>query len=127
MNKKVLVVDDDKDVAGFIEKGFLRRGLEVEVAFDGLEAKEKIMADKPDVIIIDLMMPRLNGWEVLKWMRDEAKLAIPTIIVSAKDELDDMKKGMLRADTYLVKPVTLDDILLAIRAVCSLGRDARDL
>ena len=96
-------------------------------ACDGLQAKDRILKDKPDVIILDLIMPNLDGWSVLKWLKNEAKLNIPTIILSAKGELDDMKRGYnLEADTYLVKPLTVDDILGGIHAVCTLGAEGNE-
>lgn len=125
MNKKILISDDDKEVVGFLAKGLNREGFETVVAFDGLEAKDKIIREQPDVIILDLIMPRMNGWEVLKWLRKDAKLATPTIIVSAKDEMADLKKGYsLEADTYLIKPVSIDDVLRGIHVVCSLKAES---
>ena len=124
MQKKILIVDDEKDNAYFLAENLRMEGFEVVVASDGIEAKEKIPKEKPDVIILDLIMPRLDGWGVLQWIRKEAKLTTPTIIVSAKGELDDMKKGYgLEADTYLIKPVTVSDVLRGISIVCSLETD----
>ena len=120
MDRKILIVDDEKDMVSFLENGLCREGFEVIVAFDGIEAKNKILQEEPNVIILDLIMPGLDGWEVLKWIREKAKLTTPTIIVSAKGEIGDMKRGMLGADTYLVKPVSVEDVLRGINAVCSL-------
>jgi len=121
MNKKILIVDDEKDSVTFLERALLREGFGVVTAFDGAEAKAKILQDKPDMIILDLVMPKLDGWQVLLWLRKEAKLNIPTIIVSAKGEMDDIKKGYnLEADTYLVKPLGVEDVLSAIRALGTL-------
>lgn len=117
--KKILIVDDEKDTVSFLERGLSREGFEVIVAFDGIEAKNKIAHDEPNVILLDLVMPGLDGWGVLKWMK-ERKLNIPTIIVSARDEMEDMKRGILEADTYLVKPVSVSDVLKGINVICSL-------
>lgn len=123
--KKILIVDDEKDTVSFLERGLSREGFEVIVAFDGIEAKNKIVHDEPKVILLDLVMPGLDGWGVLKWMK-ERKLNIPTIIVSARDEMEDMKRGILEADTYLVKPVSVSDVLKGINAICSLQTDNKE-
>ena len=121
MNKKILIVDDEKDTVGFLKKGLEREGFQVICAFGGREAKTKILDQKPDLILLDLVMPDLSGWEVLKWLKEEERLPIPTIIVSAKGELGDMKKGYsLESDTYLIKPVNIADILKSIQIVSSL-------
>lgn len=117
--KKILIVDDEKDTVSFLERGLSREGFEVIVAFDGIEAKNKIVHDEPNLILLDLVMPGLDGWGVLKWMK-ERKLNIPTIIVSARDEMEDMKRGILEADTYLVKPVSVSDVIKGINVICSL-------
>lgn len=117
--KRILIVDDEKDTVSFLERGLSREGFEVIVAFDGIEAKNKIVHDEPKVILLDLVMPGLDGWGVLKWMK-ERKLNIPTIIVSARDEMEDMKRGILEADTYLVKPISVSDVLKGINVICSL-------
>jgi len=120
--QKILIADDDKDAALFLEKGLQREGFEIILAVDGLEAKRAILKENPDLIILDLIMPKLDGWEVLKWLRQEHKKLTPVIVVSAKDEMDDLKKTYaLKADTYLVKPITLDDILAVIRAISTLN------
>lgn len=123
--KRILIVDDEKDTVSFLEKGLSREGFEVIVAFDGIEAKNKIVHDEPKVILLDLVMPGLDGWGVLKWMK-ERKLNIPTIIVSARDEMEDMKRGILEADTYLVKPISVSDVLKGINVICSLQTDNKE-
>ena len=121
MDKKILIVDDEKDAVSILEMGLKREGYVVISAYGGIEAKNKIIAEKPDVVVLDLMMPDIDGWDVLKWMREEEKLTTPAIIVSARDEMSDIKKGYsLKADTYLTKPISVHDLLRGIRAVCSL-------
>jgi DNA-binding response OmpR family regulator len=121
--KKILIVDDDREAVDFLQKGLLRQGFEVVTAYDGLQAKEKIQEDNPEVIIVDLIMPHLDGWGLLNWLRREQKVTTPTIIISAKDEIDDLKRGSLEADTYLIKPVTLEDVVRGIRLVSALQKD----
>ncbi|MFA7676886.1 MAG: response regulator [Candidatus Omnitrophota bacterium] len=127
MVKKILVVDDEQEVVDFLKKGLKREGFEVVSALDGMEAKDKISQEDPDVIILDLLMPKLDGWGVLNWLRKDVKLATPTIIVSAKGDLEDMQKGYnLDADTYLIKPVNINDVLGAIKMLASLRQDTEN-
>ncbi len=122
MARKILIIDDEREVVEFLQRGLIKEGFHTVCAFDGLEAKKKIKDEKPDVILLDLVMPGLDGWEVLKWLRQEEKLSTPTIILSAKDTVPDMKQGyQLQADTYLVKPVSINDIISGIDLVCSLN------
>lgn len=124
MDKKILIADDEKATLDLLEKSLSRHGFEVVTACDGLEAKDKILQEKPEAIVLDLIMPNLDGWGVLQWLKNDVKLNIPVIILSAKGELDSMKRGYnLAADTYLVKPVDIDELLGSIRAVCSLREE----
>lgn len=124
MRKKILIADDDTNTVDFLEKGLVREGFEVVSASDGEDAKDEILQNTPDLIILDLGMPRLDGWEFLKWLREEVKSNTPVIIVSGKDEMSDMKKGYrLEADSYLVKPISVNDILGVIHAICSFEVD----
>lgn len=126
MDKKILIADDEKDTLDLLERGLRRHGFEVITASDGLEAKDKILQDKPDIIVLDLIMPSLDGWGVLQWLKNEAKLNIPTLILSAKGELDDMKRGYnLEADAYLVKPLSIEELVSGVRAICSLNAEGR--
>jgi len=119
--KKILIVDDEEDIAQLLEVGLRREGYEVTSVYDGAQAKERIVQENPDVILLDLMMPGINGWQVLEWMRQEKKLNIPVIIISAKDEMQDIKKTYsLEADYYLVKPTKIKDVVNGIRTVCLL-------
>lgn len=124
MPKKILIVDDEKETVSFLEKGLIHRGFDVVTAFDGVQAKEKITKENPDIILLDLVMPRLGGLEVLKWLRQEVKSKTPAVIVSAKGDMTDIKQGYdCAADTYLVKPVTIEDIMQAIAVMLSVEVD----
>ncbi len=122
MAHKLLVVDDDREIVETLKKRLIREGFEVAVAFDGEEALVKVKEENPDVILLDLMMPKLNGFEVLKHIREHFKDKWrPVIIISASGELDAVKKSYsLEADHYLSKPITMDNILRGIRIMISL-------
>lgn len=122
MAHKILVVDDEKDAVEMLQSGLLRAGYEVAVAFDGEEALIRVKEDNPDVILLDLMMPKLNGFEVLKEIREKHRDKWrPVIIISAQTEVDSVKRGYaMEADHYLTKPCTLENILRGIRTMISL-------
>lgn len=119
---KILIVDDEKDVVETLKSRLLREGYEAVVAFDGEEALVKVKEDNPDVILLDLMLPKLNGFEVLKEIREKyTDKWRPIIIISAETELESVKKSYsLEADHYLTKPCTMDNILRGIRIMISL-------
>jgi two-component system response regulator VicR len=122
MAYKLLVVDDDKDAVETLEKRLSQEGYKVAVAFDGEEALLKIKEVDPDIILLDLMLPKLNGFEVLKEVREKYKDKWrPIIIISAETDLEAVKKSYnLEADHYLTKPCTMDNILRGIRTMISL-------
>ncbi|MFT5387262.1 MAG: DNA-binding response OmpR family regulator [Candidatus Omnitrophota bacterium] len=116
--QKVLVADDELEVLEVMVKRISAEGYQVIGAADGQEAWDKIQAEEPDVIVLDLNMPGLHGFEVLKRVRESTmtKKWQPVIIVSAQNELKDMQKGYeLNADHYIAKPCSVDDIIKAIK------------
>ena len=120
---KVLLADDEKDILEVMSKKIRMEGYEVVTAQDGLAAWELIVSESPDVILLDLTMPKMDGFAVLKKLRTNppADKWQPVIIVSGLNELEDMQKGLaLEADHYITKPCRIDDILKAIRLMVSL-------
>jgi len=122
MAYKLLVVDDNKDVVETLQRRLTKEGYEVSAAYDGEEALQKVKEADPDIILLDLMMPKLNGFEVLKEVREKFKDRWrPIIIISAKDELESMQKCYsMEADHYLTKPCSIENILQGIRTMISL-------
>jgi DNA-binding response OmpR family regulator len=122
MAYKILIVDDEVDIAGALEKRILREGYEAVVAFDGEEALKKIREDNPDIVLLDLILPKLNGFEVLEEIRkNHNDKWRPVIILSVKGDLDSVKKGYnLEADLYLTKPCAIENILHGIKTMVSL-------
>ena len=120
---KILVADDEPDILEITAKKIGREGFDVVTAPDGRVAWEKIKTEAPDVIVLDLTMPHMDGWEVLEQLRANPphQKWIPVIIVSALGEVKDMDRGMaLQADHYLVKPCPVDEILKGIRLLLAL-------
>ena len=122
-NLKILMADDEAEVLEIMAKKIAAQGYTVITAQDGIEAWEKIQGESPDVILLDINMPGMNGFEVLKALRDHPPVGKwqPVIIISARTELEDIKKGLsLEAEHYIMKPCSVEDILKAIRLMVSL-------
>jgi DNA-binding response OmpR family regulator len=114
---KVLVAEDKPRMAELLRRALFREGHSVVIAYDGQQAFEFGRDCGCDVMLLDVMLPRLDGFTVLKMLREE-KNNLPTIIVSARDAMADVVRGLdLGADDYLTKPFALDVLLARIRAV----------
>lgn len=114
---KVLVVDDSKTIRRTAENLLVRAGCEVTTAADGFEALAKIVDSRPHVIFVDIMMPRLNGYQTCSLIKSNQALRnTPVIMLSSKDGLFDRAKGrMVGAEQYLTKPFTRAELVGAIR------------
>ncbi len=120
---KILLADDEKDICDIMAKKIAHEGYHVIVAKDGEEAWGKIQSEDPDIILLDLNMPKMDGFQVLQQLRQNppSKKWQPVVIISARSELQDMQKGFsLEADHYLAKPCNINDILNAIRLMLNL-------
>ncbi len=113
---RILVVDDEKSIVDFIQLGLQYEGFQVRVAPDGVAALRMISEFKPHVVVLDVMMPRMDGLAVAEAVRGNKDMGI--IILSARDEVQDRIKGLeVGADDYLVKPFDFGELLARIRAV----------
>ncbi|MDE1920162.1 MAG: response regulator [Candidatus Omnitrophica bacterium] len=120
---KILIADDEEAAVEIMARKIASQGYEVIAARDGEDAWNKINSGLPDVIILDLNMPKMDGWAVLSRLRQNppVKRWQPVIIVSAQGDLESFRKGVdLQADHYLAKPCQIEDILKAIRLMLSL-------
>ncbi len=114
---KALIVEDEVKVSDFIKKGLIEEGFEVDVAYNGLEALKYLNDNKYNVVILDIMLPELDGNEVLKRMREKGD-ETPVIMLTAKDELDDKVKSFeIGCDDYITKPFSFEELLLRIKAI----------
>jgi heavy metal response regulator len=122
---KILLVEDDKTVLHFIEKGLKETNYIVDVAFDGEEGLHLALSRSYDIIILDIMLPKIDGWEILESIRKK-QVNTPVIFLTAKDTKEDIVKGLeLGADDYLVKPFSFVELLARIRAI--IRRDRKDV
>ncbi len=120
---KILLADDESIVLDIMAQRVAAAGFQVVKAKDGQEAWDKICSEIPDVIVLDLDMPKMDGWQVLNQLRSHppSKKWQPVIIVSADSDVDDIHKGLsLEADHYLVKPCRIEEILKAIKLMLTL-------
>ncbi|NLC55011.1 MAG: response regulator transcription factor [Erysipelothrix sp.] len=116
---KILIVDDEAHIVEFLQLNLERNGWQTIIAKDGEAAIQKAIKHKPDCILLDIMMPKVNGFEVCRRIKEieETKL-IPVIIITAKSEESDMVLGLnLGADDYIVKPFRLRELFARIDAV----------
>lgn len=114
---KILVVDDESEITDSIAYMLKREGYEVETAYDGKEALEKINIFSPDVIVLDVMMPEFNGYDICKSIEKENNIGI--IMLTAKSGLIDKVLGLeLGADDYLTKPFEMIELLARIKSLC---------
>jgi DNA-binding response OmpR family regulator len=115
----ILVVDDNVDVADTIQRSLVNRGHQVTAVYNGVEALEVVRQKQPDLIILDVIMPHMDGMEVCRRLRQDAKLAhLPIIFLTAMDRLVDKIEGFeAGADDYLTKPFDIQELELRVRAV----------
>lgn len=114
---QILVVDDDQAVRDSLARSLSYTGSEVQTASDGIEALAKLASYTPDAIIMDVMMPRLDGLEATKMLRDSGN-DVPILILTARDAVGDRVDGLdAGADDYMVKPFALDELLARLRAL----------
>ena len=126
---KILIADDEPDVLEIMAKKVAAAGYEVVTSPDGQIAWEKIVSEKPDVVLLDLTMPGLHGFEVLEKLRKNPPFDkwCPVIIISAHNELSNIQKGIeLEAEHYLTKPCSAQEILKAIELVLSLKEQRKE-
>ena len=115
--KRILIVDDDDEIRELLEFDISHSGYFVDTAKDGLEGLNKALNNTYDLILLDVMMPKMNGFDVCKNIR-QAKLAIPILMLTAKGTIDDKTEGFdCGADDYLVKPFDIQEVLLRIRVL----------
>jgi len=120
----ILVVDDDQAVRDSLARSLTYSGDDVQTAADGVEALAKLVSYQPDAIIMDVMMPRLDGLETTRMLRQGGN-DIPILILTARDAVGDRVDGLdAGADDYMVKPFALDELLARLRALTRRSKPA---
>jgi heavy metal response regulator len=114
---RLLIVEDEPGVAGFLEQGLKESGYAVDVARDGSEGLEYALAVEYDAIVLDILLPKMNGLEMLSEIRAK-RVKSPVLLLTASDGVDDRVRGLdIGADDYLVKPFAFPELLARIRAL----------
>jgi two-component system, OmpR family, response regulator VicR len=113
MKKKILIIDDEEDIANLVKLILEPVGYEVEMIFNPLLAHETVTKIKPDAIILDLLMPRLNGWEIFTSLRKDPDFCrIPIAILTAKTQgVDKLVGYMMKPDVYITKPFGKQELI----------------
>ena len=115
MPRKVLIVEDDKNIADLLRLYLEKDGMDCQVVGDGLSGLEKFPQFQPDLVLLDIMLPGVDGWAVCKNIRDTSKTLI---MLTAKGELEDKVSGLeMGADDYITKPFEMKEVLARIHAV----------
>jgi two-component system OmpR family response regulator len=114
---RILIIEDEKKVYQFLKKGFLSEACSVDIATDGEHGSYLARTEPYDAIILDIMLPKKDGIEVLQEIR-QAKITTPVVILSAKHEVEDRVQGLnLGADYYLPKPFSFSEVLATVRTI----------
>ena len=117
MREKILVIDDDEKITSMLRRGLAFEGYIIHTANNGAEGLKQILEHEPQLLIVDVMMPQIDGWEVVRRVR-EGGGDLPILMLTAKDEISDRVKGLdLGADDYLVKPFALEELFARVRVL----------
>ena len=123
---RILLVEDDLKTGDYLKQGLSEAGYITDWVSDGLSGKHQALSETYDLIILDVMLPMLDGWSVLSAIR-QAGLTMPILFLTAKDEIDDRVKGLkLGADDYLVKPFAFAELLARIMSLLRRGQQRED-
>src|SRR5438094_5613099 len=128
MPKKILAVDDERHIVRLVEVNLQRAGYEVVTAYDGREALEKVKSEKPDLVVLDVMMPYMDGFEVLKNLKaDPSTAEIPVIMLTAKAQDADVFRGWQSGvDCYLTKPFNPMELIAFVKRIFKSLEDGGD-
>ncbi|MNO89342.1 Response regulator MprA [compost metagenome] len=117
MRSTVLLIDDDEKIISMLRRGLAFEGYDVVTAANGAEGLNILLSSEPDLVVLDVMMPKVDGFEVCRRLR-EGGSTVPILMLTAKDEIEHRVKGLdLGADDYLVKPFALEELLARVRAL----------
>jgi len=117
MRSTILLIDDDEKIISMLRRGLAFEGYDVSTAANGAEGLSMILNSEPDLVVLDIMMPKVDGFEVCRRLREGGSM-VPILMLTAKDEIEHRVKGLdIGADDYLVKPFALEELLARVRAL----------
>ena len=119
---KILIVEDEQKTGDYLKQGLSESGFVTDLARDGVDGLHLALTDDYDLVVLDVMLPRLDGWQVLREIRQKGK-HLPVLFLTARDQVEDRVKGLeFGADDYLVKPFAFSELLARVRALLRRGR-----
>ena len=119
---KILIIEDEQKTGDYLKQGLSEAGFVVELVRDGLDGLHLVMTDDYDLLVLDVMLPGLDGWQVLQRVRKAGK-QMPVLFLTARDQIQDRVKGLeLGADDYLVKPFAFSELLARVRTLLRRGK-----
>ena len=120
----ILVVDDERPLAEMICMNFPKDQFSVKACFNGWDALEEIRQNRPDLVVLDVMMPDIDGWQILQKLKsDPSTSSIPVILCTAKDSLEDVEKSyQYGAQSYLIKPIVFNRLLKKVAAILDIEK-----
>jgi two-component system response regulator MprA len=126
MRYDILVIDDDEKITSMLRRGLAFEGYKVNTANQAKEGLKLVLENAPDIIILDVMMPDIDGWEACRRIRESGS-HIPILMLTAKDDIQDRVKGLdMGADDYLVKPFALEELFARVRALLRRNVESQD-
>ena len=124
---KILIVEDEPKTGAYLQQGLREAGFTVDLAVTGPDGLHEAQHGNPDLLILDVMLPGMDGWQVLKALRTSGQ-HLPVLFLTARDQVDDRVKGLeLGADDYLVKPFSFAELLARVHTILRRGRSGTEV